>query len=467
MRTALTLLLMLALAACGDDGPGTSTTHPNVDCDDYPDAASCVLVAPEDSAALLEEVNLLADDTVLVLGLGTYTFDNQVTVRNADGVTIVGQGMGMTTLDFGPVATQVNGIDVVGDRFTVEGLTVLDAKKDAIRIEDSDQVTLRAVETTWSGGASSDNGAYGIYPVKCTNVLVEDSVASFASDAGLYVGQCENVVVRNNRVHDNVAGLEIENTQFADVYGNTAENNTGGLVVFDLPGNPIVGRDIYVHDNIVRANNHPNFAPGGTVAQIPPGTGTFAMASRRVVFENNTYEDNVTVDIALVSGFVIASNPMDWANDASELVGQWEDLGLVQEGDTVFNFRSENIVLRNNTHTNSGTMPNLGMLEPDFGVLFFAVYGEGPSDAVVYDTIGESMFSADDASMNSNDNRLCLGESDAPSFASMDLERLAPRAESLEPNLTEALFRPDAPFAPFDCTELAGGPIPAITVPQL
>ncbi len=461
----LCLLLSMTSWSCGDDGPGGSADHPNVGCDDV-EAANCTLIASGDSAGLIDAVNLLTDDTAIILGTGTYTFDNQVTIRNADDVTLIGQGMGTTTLDFGAVTTQVNGVDAVGDRFHIEGLTILDARKDALRVEDSDVVTIRAVETTWSGGALSTNGAYGIYPVKCSNVLLEDSVASFASDAGIYVGQSENVIVRNNTAHDNVAGIEIENTQFADVYGNTAENNTGGLVVFDLPGNPIVGRDVWIHDNVVRTNNHANFAPGGTVAQIPPGTGTFAMASRRVVLEDNTYDGNATVDIAIVSGLVIAGNPADWAQPASSLVGQWDDLALVQMEDQVFNFRSENIVVRNNTHTGGGTNANLGEFEPEFGALFLTVYGSETVDNVVYDAIGESMFSADDPSMNSNDNRICMGGSSA-TFASLDLEHLEPRVSMLELGLIDALYRPDAPYAPFDCDALEGGALVAVTLPQL
>ena len=99
---------------------------------------------------------------------------------------------------------------------------------------------------------------------------MEDSIAERASDAGLYVGQCIDVIVRNNEVRGNVAGLEIENTQFADVYGNVAHDNTAGIVVFDLPGNPIVGRDVRIRDNMIVDNNQTNFAPGAR-SRWPPG----------------------------------------------------------------------------------------------------------------------------------------------------------------------------------------------------
>ena len=37
-----------------------------------------------------------------------------------------------------------------------------------------------------------------------------------------------------------MAGIEIENSQFADVYENTATGNTGGLLVFYLPASKIL-----------------------------------------------------------------------------------------------------------------------------------------------------------------------------------------------------------------------------------
>ena len=39
-------------------------------------------------------------------------------------------------------------------------------------------------------------------------VLIEHSVAIGASDAGVYVGQSEQIIVRHNRAENNVAGIE-------------------------------------------------------------------------------------------------------------------------------------------------------------------------------------------------------------------------------------------------------------------
>ena len=113
-------------------------------------------------------------------------------------------------------------------------------------------------------------------------MLIEDCIARDASDAGIYVGQSENIIVRRNRAEHNVAGIEIENSINADVYENIATDNTGGILVFSLPDLPKkVGRHCRVYNNQIVENNHPNFAPkGNTVASVPAGTGVMIMANR-------------------------------------------------------------------------------------------------------------------------------------------------------------------------------------------
>jgi parallel beta-helix repeat protein len=447
---------MLAVASLL--GSGCGTDYPNVTCGGF-DSATCVEIPAGDSAALLEAVNALQDDTTVLLGIGTYELDNQVTIR-ANQINIVGQGIDETTLSFGTATTQINGLDVVGDDFLVQDLTVLDAPKDGIRVENSVGVTYRRIKATWTNEGDSTNGAYGIYPVRSTNVLVEDSIAERSSDAGLYVGQCQHVIVRNNVVRGNVAGLEIENTQYADVYGNRAENNTAGIVVFDLPGNPVVGRDVRLRDNEIINNNHPNFAPGGTVAIIPAGTGTFAMASRRVEITGNTYMNNQTGDIAILSGLVVDSDPAVWeiANDA--VIGDVDDLGLLpgETANTTTNFRTENVVIANNTHSGSGMSADTTM---EFGALIQILYfPAGGTPSIIYDTIGESMFDPEVAANNSNDNHICAGgNTNGTGFGSMNV------AAQLESAGSPHLIIEEAPFAPFDCSELEGGPVEEVVLP--
>ena len=101
------------------------------------------------------------------------------------------------------------------------------------------------------GQSVKKNGAYALYPVICENVLIEACEVLGASDAGIYVGQSKDVIIRNNRVYWNVAGIESENSENVAIYNNQAYNNTGGILVFDLPGLTRYGRKIKVYDNEV------------------------------------------------------------------------------------------------------------------------------------------------------------------------------------------------------------------------
>jgi len=437
LRTLVPLVLGLACTSEPVDEPVTCETV---------DRTNCVEIAPGDVEALQNTVNALEDDSAIVLGEGTYTFDNALTIRNADQVTLIGQGIDETTLDFGSVTTQVNGVDVIADDILLEGFTVVDAPKDAIRVEDSDGVTFRRVKVTWSGGPATENGAYGLYPVRVSNVLMEDCEAYNASDAGIYVGQCVNAIVRNNIAKGNVAGIEIENTQYADVYGNLAEGNTGGLLIFDLPGNPVVGRDIRIHDNRIINNNEPNFAPGGTVAIIPAGTGTVIMASRRVELDNNTFENNQSLDVAILSGLIVEGDESKWHIPTAEIVGDVDGLDLPSDADGVFSYRTRGVWVHDNTHSGSGwDIDDLSLEDRELGFLLGIVYGETRVDNVLYDSIGESAFDPTSPAGNSNDNDICVGTAPRMTFASLDLENLQSTLD------LDNVYRPDAPFAPFDC----------------
>lgn len=485
-RGAMTVAvaLSLLLSGCGgDDDDGDS--KPSVDagsdggadagvtsdfsthsCKDFP--KPCVEINNGESAALQEASQLLEDGTTLILSAGTYNLDNQVTLRKSKGVTLIGQGIDKTILSFKAQKVQSNGVDAIGDNFRIEDLTIEDAKKDALRVEDSTGVTIRKVKVTWTKGPDKSNGAYGLYPVRCRDVLIEDSIALNASDAGLYVGQTANVIVRNNVAKGNVAGIEIENTQFADVYGNLAEDNTTGLAVFDLPGNPIIGRDIYVHDNIVKNNNRPNFAPGGTVSEVPAGTGTFIMASRRVEFTKNTYEDNGTVDIAIVSGLAIQGKASKWRLPNDKLVGDSSGLDLPKDATGVSNYRTSDVYLHENTHKNAGTkVDGNDPWKRPLGFLLMIVYDGVPMDALLYDAWGESSFDPKDPKGNSNDNRICVDKEQGASFVSINLPTVLPNAENGKFAKLKEFYRPKAPFAPFACTTMKGGPIKPVTLPQL
>lgn len=221
---------------------------------------------------------------------------------NVSGVTLRGLGMDKSILSFKGQVQGAEGLLVNASDFTIEDLAIEDTAGDALKINEGRNIVIRRVRTEWTSGPDEKNGAYGIYPVQAENVLLEESVAIGASDAGLYVGQSRNVVVRNNRVEFNVAGIEIENTMHADVYGNVARNNTGGILVFNMPDLPNPGHSTRIFDNEVVGNNTANFGAEGTpVASVPAGSGVVINSNDRVEIFDNVIADNDTANIIISS----------------------------------------------------------------------------------------------------------------------------------------------------------------------
>ncbi len=97
--------------------------------------------------------------------------------------------------------------------------------------------------------------------------------------------------------------MEIENTTNSEVYGNTAINNTAGLLVFDLPDLPAgQGGFCKVYNNTFTGNNYENFAtPGTTVSDVPPGTGLLLLSCNNTEVFGNTFTNNNVMGLGIIS----------------------------------------------------------------------------------------------------------------------------------------------------------------------
>lgn len=323
------------------------------------------------SQAASDAFDQVKSGQVIEFGCGWFEIDTDLSYNGIDGVTIRGCGKDETVLSFadsptgnGILAENVEGV-------LIQGLTVVDTPADGIRVENGDNVTMRDVRAIWSGlnkeiDASNwqtaikvqcptygynpghpaayvtnpGSGKYGLYPTDSRDVLMEDSESIGAWDAGIYIGQSEDVILRNNRSAFNVAGIEIENTNRADAYNNISECNTAGLMVFNLPGRPFYGDQVRVFDNILRNNNTENFASSGFITLLPPGLGLMVMALDQVEARDNIIEDNDTAGVIIVSHELLAF--------AGETAGM-ADLQLNPWPDAIH--------IRNNTFSNNGNNP--------------------------------------------------------------------------------------------------------------
>ncbi len=309
MKQLQFLLLALFLAAftlltftgCGKDDDDDDNQQQQQQDD------SVIQISPsEDVQAELQEALITMENgTTIELAAGTYNFTNTISIRDKNNITIRGAGQAETILDFSGQTAGAEGI--IGENlnsFLMHDLTVQDATGDNIKFQDCDGITFMDMAAQYNGPADETNGAYALYPVTSTNVLVDNVYIRGASDAGIYVGQSDKVIVRNSYCEENVAGIEIENCTDAEVYGNTCTNNTGGLLVFSLPGLPVIGNGVgtRVYDNLLENNNHVNFAPAGNMVEaVPPGCGIMLLANTGIEVTNNEIIDNAVMGVGIVS----------------------------------------------------------------------------------------------------------------------------------------------------------------------
>ncbi|WCM25676.1 right-handed parallel beta-helix repeat-containing protein [Sphingomonas sp. QA11] len=290
MRNRIALLgcvAVLALAGGCSGGPKTD--------------AQGFVIDPDFEKNLQQKLLDAKPGDVVDIPAGKYALSRSLSLT-ANGVTVKGAGMDKTILSFAKQTSGAEGMLVTGDDFTIRDLAFEDTKGDALKVNGVKNTVIRRVRAEWTGGGKTSNGAYGLYPVQVTNVLIEGSVVKGASDAGIYVGQSSNIIVRNNRAEDNVAGIEIENSSHADVYGNTATGNTGGILVFNMPNLPVPGSKTRVYKNQVVANNHANFgAKGSAVSSVPAGSGVIVNSNDEVEIFDNDVKDNKTANVIISS----------------------------------------------------------------------------------------------------------------------------------------------------------------------
>jgi parallel beta-helix repeat protein len=352
----------------------------------------------------------------IILPEGHFEFQRALSMTGIPKVTIKGAGKGKTVLSFKKQIEGAQGLLIKdANDITLEGFTVADSKGDAIKIQDCSGVILRDLEATWTGGKLPTNGGYGLYPVSCQNVLMENCTASFAMDAGIYVGQCTDVVVRNNLAHDNVAGLEIENTINGEVYNNTARNNAGGMLIFDMPDLPQANGDkIKFYDNVMEDNNGENFAPEGmVVSSIPPGTGMIIMAHSNIEVYNNKITNHKTLGVA---------------------VNSWLFTGMPYESEAYDPF-SSNIYIHDN-----GISGNTGPADATtrFGHLITALFGGEPIDIIT-----DGIFKPESIGENGLPQGYCFRNNGNIRFANLNAAKGA-EPEAIAKNMSTDL-------SPFDC----------------
>jgi parallel beta-helix repeat protein len=288
-----------------------------------PAAAKSILVQPGGSIRAAVQ-NASAGDVIIVFP-GTYYEGspgdlNALTITK-DGVRLVGVSSPERPVILANAGTQGFGIwvspsDSVGPAaqsdtenppcgtsgavvkdFSLSGFTVSGFSRHGVHLACVDGFEL-------TRNLATDNAVYGLFPVVSQNGTVSNNeVRNTSSDAGIYIGQSDNIEIADNWAHNNLIGIEVENSRNCAVVGNLTSGNTVGILVDLLPGLLEKTQDsTFVSFNGVKDNNRDNTAePGDITAAIPPGTGILLLGGDTTTVRGNVVSGNNFTGIAMVS----------------------------------------------------------------------------------------------------------------------------------------------------------------------
>ena len=136
---------------------------------------------PNAQERLQEALILMEEGDTLIIKSGYYKFEDGLSL-DVDDVTVKGEGIDITILDFKNQQSGAQGLLVTSDRVTLSDFSIIDAKGDALKVIGAKGINMINLKTEWTGGPKSTNGAYGFYPVESEDVLIDGCVAIGASD---------------------------------------------------------------------------------------------------------------------------------------------------------------------------------------------------------------------------------------------------------------------------------------------
>lgn len=439
MKLGLASAVAVAVLGMTGCGGSSSSSSPALDANQAAGVVASTLLETQinvkdadhvtqipDNAILLDANNLaesaaeafanIKDGDVIVFPKGYYRLPSQLKITGdvfdteGDGrlanITIMGSGVNETVLDFSSLEKGSKGesIGVDGllisdvDNLVISDLTVVEAGKNAVKVEKINGFHMHHAATIWDGELSKENGAYGIYPVNSENILIENTFTRGSADAGVYVGQSQHVIVRNSVALENVAGMEIENCEDAEFYGNLAQGNTAGLLVFDLPiGNGKYGSNVRVYNNEMIGNNEPNFATvsdfAGGVHIAPHGTGMIILSTSDVEIFDNTITDHGSFAVA-IADYAFAESPEKLAVMPQPVldagIPQTNYLSVYADG---YSPNVRNVTVHGNKINNAGTAPDQSKLAAFISLFNDEVpsIAEDNLPAMIFDGVGQTL----------------------------------------------------------------------------
>lgn len=231
------------------------------------------------------------------LGKGRFELNQGLTL--GEGVRLEGAGADATVLSFfgqqdGQPGLRLGGENRLG-RFTIEN-----AFNGAVYAEDRTGLAFRSMAVRYTEPSRLVT-ADGFALVRARDVLFDTVNVTDAPDAGIYLSQTANVVVRFTAADENGVGLVLADSTGVDVYESSFSNNGLGLAIVDLAQTEGEAASIRVFRNQIVRNDQRVRASSLLGTGVPPAVGVLALAAHDVHLFENTIADHGGASVVILS----------------------------------------------------------------------------------------------------------------------------------------------------------------------
>ena len=104
---------------------------------------------PNAQERLQEALILMEEGDILIIKSGYYQFEDGLSL-DVDDVTVKGEGIDNTILDFKNQQSGAQGLLVTSDRVTLSDFSILDAKGDALKVIGAKGINMINLKTEWT-----------------------------------------------------------------------------------------------------------------------------------------------------------------------------------------------------------------------------------------------------------------------------------------------------------------------------
>ena len=188
----------------------------------------------------------------------------------------------------GESGQRIHGVEIQG--FTVQGFPGY-----GVYLACADDFTVRR-------NTAADDHTYSIFPVRsATGRLTHNTASGTLTDACIYVGESEDVMVDHNRATNCQIGLQLENTRNVTLDRNRSEGNTAGVIVDVIDDRQtLIAADNTVSHNMISDNNRPNTGAGTDTEGLEPGIGIVINGADRTLVTHNLIEQHDLAGLTIV-----------------------------------------------------------------------------------------------------------------------------------------------------------------------